>query len=163
MDYTTEELNSLAVDIQPFIDNLYIGNLCGALNETLLKKHDIKCVIHLFEDSNLFEDDPDKHSYVFQIEDDPFQELSDYFQMFDLILDISQIDHVLIHCQHGSSRTGAFTLYYLIKHKKMSYQEALEYAKNIRAGIKPNPGFVAQLKSLSSRLGREFKQPLEHS
>jgi len=158
-NYTTEEINSLAVDIQPFIDNIYVGNMCGAFDQDLLKKYRIDCSIHLMDDPDLFEDDPDQGSYVFSIDDDPFTELAGYFQIFDLILDSCQGDKVLIHCQHGSSRTGAFAIYYLIQHKKMSYDEAFKYAKSIRAGINPNVGFRAQLKALSNSLGRDLIQP----
>jgi len=131
------------MDIQFFFDNIYIGNMCGALDEKALRRNRIKVILHLM-DHNFKKIDGIKQ-YTLDIEDSKKQNLLNSFVIFDKIIKISQNVNIFIHCQNGVSITGAFAVYYLIKHKSIRYDDALRISKNIRECIDPNSGFKNQL------------------
>lgn len=53
---------------------------------------------------------------------------------------------VFVHCNAGISRSASVVIAYLMRKESMNYQQAFMHLKNIRPVIKPNPGFVQQLK-----------------
>ena len=50
------------------------------------------------------------------------------------------------HCAAGVSRSASILIAYLMREKKMKYQEAHDFVKSKRSIIIPNSGFVQQLK-----------------
>ena len=69
------------------------------------------------------------------------------------IIEKEREDHgVLIHCQHGVSRSASFAIAYTIKKKGISFDEAKQFVKSKRQGIDPNDGFVEQLKMFEKSL-----------
>ena len=55
---------------------------------------------------------------------------------------------VLVHCNAGVSRSAAVAIYYVMKFKKFSYDEAYSSVKTKRESIRPNDGFITQLKQM---------------
>jgi dual specificity phosphatase 12 len=53
---------------------------------------------------------------------------------------------VLVHCVQGISRSGAVIIAYMMRKRKMSYETALDLARQYRAVIVPNSGFADQLR-----------------
>lgn len=51
-----------------------------------------------------------------------------------------------MHCQLGQSRSGAIIVAYVMRKESLSYDEALAKVKKGRSVVKPNPGFMRQLK-----------------
>lgn len=54
--------------------------------------------------------------------------------------------NIFIHCAAGVSRSASFTIAYLMRKNKMSFDEAYKYVKDRRKIIRPNSYFVEQLK-----------------
>ncbi|XP_022918670.1 serine/threonine/tyrosine-interacting protein-like [Onthophagus taurus] len=52
---------------------------------------------------------------------------------------------VLVHGNNGNSRSAALVLAYIMEKFGLTYREAYAYAKDRRACIKPNDGFISQL------------------
>ena len=52
-------------------------------------------------------------------------------------------------CTAGISRSATIVISYLMKFKKLKYEEAFDITKKARVYIKPNPGFERTLKALS--------------
>ncbi|KAL8425069.1 hypothetical protein Efla_001458 [Eimeria flavescens] len=65
--------------------------------------------------------------------------------------------NVLIHCNHGVSRSVAFVCSYLIRFEGMSCDEALAFVRRRNPLAKPNDGFRDQLKQLHERVLRESR------
>ena len=66
---------------------------------------------------------------------------------------------VLLHCDAGSSRSGATLVAYLIHRLKQPAGECLAMAQRTRVAVSPNEGFWAQLLSWERRSqnqGRRF-------
>ena len=48
---------------------------------------------------------------------------------------------ILLHCAAGVSRSASFTIAFLMKENKLSYEDAKEFVKSKRKCILPNTGF----------------------
>ena len=83
--------------------------------------------------------------------DIPETNIISYFpQCFEVLDDaVKSGGCVLVHCKAGVSRAAAVVIGYLIRQNDMDYQQAFDFVKSKRPSIKPNPGFVAQLKEYS--------------
>ncbi|KAL8433230.1 hypothetical protein ACSSS7_004015 [Eimeria intestinalis] len=68
-----------------------------------------------------------------------------------------QDGNVLIHCNHGVSRSVAFVCSYLIRFEGMSCDEALAFVRKRNPLAKPNDGFRNQLKQLHERVLKESR------
>ena len=55
---------------------------------------------------------------------------------------------VLVHCNAGISRSASVVIGYLISHHDLSYEEAFQLVQASKPSIRPNEGFVKQLKQL---------------
>lgn len=65
--------------------------------------------------------------------------------------------NVLVHCNHGVSRSVAFICSYLIKYEGMSSDEALAFVRQRNPLAKPNESFRDQLKRLSEQVMKESR------
>ncbi|KAK8743046.1 hypothetical protein OTU49_001501 [Cherax quadricarinatus] len=59
---------------------------------------------------------------------------------------------VLVHCNAGVSRSASIVIAYLMRHYSMSFDEAFRFVKSKRSFIRPNPGFLEQLKEYETKL-----------
>ncbi|KAJ1348516.1 hypothetical protein KIN20_003830 [Parelaphostrongylus tenuis] len=59
---------------------------------------------------------------------------------------------VLVHCNAGISRSATFVISYLMIRHSMSLQCALETVKRVRPKVRPNCGFMEQLKCFEKTL-----------
>ncbi|KAK6034874.1 dual specificity phosphatase, catalytic domain protein [Cooperia oncophora] len=59
---------------------------------------------------------------------------------------------VLVHCNAGISRAATFVISYLMVYHGMSLELALETVKKARPKVRPNMGFMKQLKSFEESL-----------
>ncbi|KAL7880586.1 hypothetical protein SRHO_G00028400 [Serrasalmus rhombeus] len=78
----------------------------------------------------------------------PETRLTSYFpQCFEFIDQAREQDGVvLIHCNAGVSRSASIAIGYLMARHKMPFEEAFNAVKSARPSIRPNPGFLIQLK-----------------
>lgn len=63
-------------------------------------------------------------------------------------LSIERGENILVHCNAGVSRSVSVIIGYLIIENKKTYDEAYDLVKSARPCVKPNDGFVRQLKIL---------------
>ena len=59
---------------------------------------------------------------------------------------------VLVHCNAGVSRAASIVMAYLMRHYGMSFVEAFRFVKSKRAFVRPNEGFVQQLREYENVL-----------
>lgn len=140
-------LLSLSDPITQIDDNVFIGNLVGAIDKKLLDSKNIKNIVHVFED------DLDSYNFnniSFKINDDINENIEKYLIDFKEFLN-KCLGNIFVHCQHGSSRSGSFIIYYLMIKYNLSFENALFFAKFKRNGICPNEGFVKSLKKLKNK------------
>ena len=82
------------------------------------------------------------------IEDNPFDDILLALEGICVWVDnaLASSPNVLVHCVQGISRSGAVIVAYLMRQQAIDYESALELARESRAMIMPNSGFVDQLR-----------------
>lgn len=55
---------------------------------------------------------------------------------------------ILVHCNAGVSRSASVCIAYLMLHRKMDFTAAFSHVKSKRECIRPNDGFLKQLKQM---------------
>lgn len=59
-----------------------------------------------------------------------------------------QSGRILVHCNAGVSRSASVCIAYLMSHRKMDFTDAYAHVKSKRECIRPNDGFLKQLKQM---------------
>lgn len=81
------------------------------------------------------------------------ENLSSYFQeCFNFIDEGIATGGILVHCHAGISRSPTIIIGYLMARKRMTLEEAFHFVKQKKAIIKPNHGFLEQLKDLEENM-----------
>ncbi|KAK6166320.1 hypothetical protein SNE40_023045 [Patella caerulea] len=139
------------------LPGLIIGSQDVAHNAELLEKHSVTHVLNAasFVD-NIFSD---KLTYKnFNIYDRPETDITVYFDEAHTFIEKGRKSGcVLVHCNAGVSRAATLVISYLMKFNKMNFQEAYDYLKEKRPAIRPNDGFVHQLKQYEIHLKEHTK------
>ncbi|KAL3269683.1 hypothetical protein HHI36_008743, partial [Cryptolaemus montrouzieri] len=60
---------------------------------------------------------------------------------------VMKCENILVHCNAGVSRSASIVIGYLILEQKFDYVDAFDYVHSIRPCIKPNEGFLKQLRN----------------
>ncbi|EMD33015.1 hypothetical protein CERSUDRAFT_126495 [Gelatoporia subvermispora B] len=132
---------------------LYIGSLQAALDPALLAAHHIDAVVRVMPDGPLIIDDARTPTDVLAIEipDSTMVDLRPHLVGAVRFIDERRRhgQNVLVHCQHGISRSASIVLAYLIRALGVSYSTAITFLRSKRACVKPNAGFVAALQEWS--------------
>lgn len=61
-------------------------------------------------------------------------------------------NRVLVHCAQGMSRSVTLVIMYLMKSRKIGYEEAFIIVKTYRESASPNVGFIDQLRNLENEI-----------
>ncbi|XP_072543446.1 dual specificity protein phosphatase 19b [Salminus brasiliensis] len=142
-------VQDLRLDLQvgavtPF---LLLSSQDAASDVDTLKKFKVTHVLNVaYGVENAF---PELFSYkTVTMLDLPETQLTSYFpQCFEFIDQAREQDGVvLVHCNAGVSRSASVAIGYLMARQKMPFEEAFDRVKSARPSIRPNPGFLIQLK-----------------
>jgi len=121
------------------IDNLYLGSAFNAACFYTLTNNDIKVVINMTKEISQYF--PDDFTYLnYQLSDNNVHTIYEYLdEVFDKIKFYQRTvkGNILIHCFMGASRSACVVIYYLMKTKNMSFDEALEFIKTKRSIVNP--------------------------
>lgn len=63
---------------------------------------------------------------------------------------------VLVHCQHGVSRSITLVLAYLMQTEHLTLTQAFSFVRALRASIEPNPSFLGELRALEESIFGEI-------
>ncbi|PKY39951.1 crystal Structrue of A mitogen-activated protein kinase Phosphatase, Skrp1, partial [Rhizophagus irregularis] len=82
------------------------------------------------------------------ITDDPSSNISKHFhECIDFIENAKSTNgRVYVHCLAGISRSTSIVIAYLMNSQKIHYNQAFNLVKEKRPNVKPNQGFVEQLR-----------------
>ena len=91
-------------------------------------------------------------------EDSAEQSLTSHLEKsFDFIADAnndSTPHNVLVHCAQGVSRSSSVIIYFLMRHRAMSFEQALRHVQHTRPIAKPNASFETQLRTIERELNK---------
>jgi len=140
--------------ILPF---LYLGSQQDAHNKQLLLDHHIHYEVNVstncpkpdfIEDSNFFR---------LPVNDSYGEKLLPYFVKATQFIDQVRESNgcVLVHCLAGISRSPTVAIAYVMRHLKMTFDDAFRYVKSKRTTISPNFNFLGQLLEYERQLRAE--------
>jgi hypothetical protein len=136
-------------------DRIYLGNAFNARNYYSLKNYNIGLIV------NCTKEIPDNFGNEFEYINIPLNDIlieNVSVHLEKCIDDIHNYLHnnpkknVLVHCFMGASRSATFVIAYLIKYKKMSLNDAMEYVIKKRPIVNLNISFYRQLFELENTL-----------
>eukprot|EP01126_Amoeba_proteus_P014363 TRINITY_DN16295_c0_g1_i17.p1 TRINITY_DN16295_c0_g1~~TRINITY_DN16295_c0_g1_i17.p1 ORF type:complete len:104 (-),score=12.16 TRINITY_DN16295_c0_g1_i17:43-354(-) len=83
-----------------------------------------------------------------EIMDLPEITITHYFQDCFSFIDTArqQFKGCLVHCNAGVSRSATVCIAYVMARKKMTFQDAYSIVKSVKPDVRPNEGFIVQLK-----------------
>jgi Dual specificity phosphatase, catalytic domain len=138
------------------LDNLWLGSITSSCNREALHENKIETIISAILGSTAsfpFDFNYDR-AKLRDVQDEDI--LCDIKRLLPIIHnEINNERGVLIHCIHGKSRSTTIVAAYLIKYKNMTTDEALEFIKNKRSQIDPNPGYIRQLREFEDEIRDE--------
>ena len=136
------------------IPHLFLGSIGSASNLKQLQNFKITHIICCAKGiQNFF---PDNFKYLnINLLDSQTEPIKKHFEESNKFIDdaIQNKGNVLIHCHAGISRSSAILIAYIMKTQKMSLDKVLELIRAKRDKVKPNDGFIEQLKEYEKELG----------
>lgn len=132
-------------EILPF---LYIGSI-NTVNRQNLCDIGIKNIIIC--GSDCLTTNHDSFNYILlNIFDETNVNISKYFETTNCFIEQARNSgsKILVHCFAGKSRSSSIVMAYLIMKQHMTFDEAYNLIKFKRPIVKPNCGFIKQLKML---------------
>jgi protein-tyrosine phosphatase len=126
----------------------YLGSFSNACDIKELRKNKINYILNCAiecHNKNLPKDIKELHLKIKDIEN---FDLINYFEEANEFINKCKLEGgtLLVHCKLGISRSASFVIAYLIKNNNLSVEKALNFVKQKRNQIKPNEGFMSQLK-----------------
>ena len=130
--------------IDHIIDNIYLGDFRTADDINILKEYNITHIINCaFNLPNRF---PNEITYKrLDLRDEPNQPIIEKLEEAYEFIKENKDKNIFIHCVFGKSRSGSVVIFYIMKEKKLNFQDAKNYVKNIRNIVEPNSGFELEL------------------
>lgn len=130
------------------IPGLYLSSQDPAVCSDILKKYDIKHILSI--GVNISEKFHDIQYHNCDLLDLPESNVIPPIKKCIDIIHTNRKENVLVHCNAGVSRSAAIVIAYLIIIMRLSYDDAYNKVKAVRSCIRPNDGFVKQLRSIEN-------------
>ena len=130
--------------IDHIIDNIYLGDFGTADDINILKEYNITHIINCaFNLPNRF---PNEITYKrLDLRDEPNQPIIEKLEEAYEFIKENKDKNIFVHCVFGKSRSSSVVIFYIMKEKKLNFQEAKNFVKNIRNIVEPNSGFELEL------------------
>lgn len=129
---------------------LFIGPLEAALTDAAaLADAGVTHIVSVLAGAESVAVDPRFERLLVSAEDDPGWDLKCHWPRVCAFVDaaLASGGGCLVHCDAGSSRSGATVVAYLVHRTKRPVGECLVLVQRARSCVAPNPGFQAQLLS----------------
>jgi len=137
--------------ILPF---LYLGSQVDAMNQEVLKNHNITYILNVSTSCPKPDFIKDSHFLRIPVNDNYSDKLLPYFKEAIHFLDKVRESSgcALVHCLGGISRSATVAIAYIMQNMKMTSDDAYRYVKGKRSTISPNFNFLGQLLEYEKQL-----------
>ena len=130
--------------IDHIMDNIYLGDFRTADNIDILKEHNITHIINCA--FNLPNKYPEQITYKrLELRDETDQPIIEKLEEAYQFIKENKDKNIFVHCVFGKSRSASVVIFYIMKEKKLNFNEAKNFVKNIRQIVEPNSGFENEL------------------
>lgn len=143
------------------IDGLWLGSICSCSNSDQLKYYGISTIITVaIGITPLY---PHDFEYMYIPLLDTNENILPIFEQYLPLIHarLLQNQKILIHCIVGASRSASIVIAYLMKYHNFDLSTALQWAKNKRPLVNPNPFYLQQLQLFESSLHRSGHLPIK--
>lgn len=137
-----DTLSSILANPTHIVDNIYLGSAFNAASYNILNDLNIKVIINAT--SEISEYYPDEFIYLrYKLYDDNKNSIEQYLETaYKNIIYYQNNEeyknkNILIHCFVGASRSATIVIYYLMKSKNYTFDEALNYVRQKRPIVNP--------------------------
>jgi len=134
--------------IANIIPGLYLSSQDPAVCSDILKKYEIQHILSV--GVNISEKFRDIQYHYCHLLDLPESNIIPSIKKCIDIIHTNRKENILVHCNAGVSRSAAIVIAYLMIVMKLSYDDAYSKVKTARSCIRPNDGFVKQLRSIEN-------------
>ncbi|CAK9823135.1 Dual specificity protein phosphatase 19 [Anthophora retusa] len=138
--------NKPDLQIACVISGLFLSSQDPIVNKELLEQYEIRHILSVGIDAPVKFDNI-KYYYC-DLLDLPESDLLVAVKKCVTTIHKNRDENILVHCNAGVSRSSAIVISYLMALENIPYDDAYNKVKMIRNCIKPNEGFVKQLKAL---------------
>lgn len=127
---------------------LYLGNYKHSSDNKELKKLKINYILNCAIECHNYNLPKKVKELHLKVKDIDTFEILYYFDIANEFINKCKLmgGICLVHCKLGVSRSTTFVIAYLMKYANLTTDEAFEFVKNKRSSIKPNDGFMRQLR-----------------
>lgn len=139
--------NKPDLQVARIIPGVFLSSQDPVVNKELLQQYEIRHVLSVGIDAPI-KFDSIKYYYC-DLLDLPESDLFAAVKKCIRIIHENRDENILVHCNAGVSRSSAIVISYLMALENIQYDDAYNRVKMIRNCIKPNEGFVQQLRTLS--------------
>ncbi|CAE1157466.1 DUSP [Acanthosepion pharaonis] len=133
---------------------LYLGSQRDAMSQDIIQVNGISYILNVTTTCKQPPFIQESHFLRIPINDNYFDKMLPYFhdafQFLDKVREANGC--VLIHCLAGISRSPTLAIAYVMRHLKMSSDDAYRYVKDKRPTISPNFNFLGQLLEYEKQL-----------
>ena len=155
--YSTQKYVDKVFEANQIIDNLWLGGIPSAVcDRESLQKRNIELVILAVYGSIAM------YPFDFKYLRSNLKDVDDEDILHEIKRLIPEIHKyitnnkgVLVSCVKGRSRSSSVVIAYLIKYKDMTIEEAIYFIINKRSQIKPNDGYMKQLKIFEEEVKKD--------
>lgn len=154
----------VSMDVSEILPHLYLGAKAVSEDWDALTELGIRNIINCTTEPRSHFADRGVNYFQVSVEDDPNANIEPFFiSCADFVERARESQSkVLVHCTMGMSRSSTVVVAYLMQHEKMCLRDAMALAKERRAMVSPNSGFMRQLCELEKKLFGEITVSLEH-
>lgn len=136
------------LQIASIIPGLYLSSQDPVVCKAILKKYEIRHILSI--GINISEKYDNIHYHMCDLLDLPESNILPSIKKCVNIIHANLKENILVHCNAGVSRSPSIIIAYLMIIIKLSYDEAYNTVKRARNCIRPNDGFVKQLRSIEN-------------
>lgn len=138
---------------------LLLGDCNSAVDNHFLKPHKIKTILTFGTDAFPENKNKDINYKLYNVLDNKTQKILDIVdEVYTQIEQSRSEGGVLLHCYTGISRSPSFAIAYLMRKRKLTYDEAKKFLLKQRAFIHPSDNFHRQLQQYEKILQRRREE-----
>ncbi|XP_066586215.1 dual specificity protein phosphatase 19 [Prorops nasuta] len=132
------------LNISCILPGLFLSSQDPATTIDILKQYNIHHILSIGVDLDIKFNGIQYYKY--DLLDLPESDLLPSMKSCIEIINNCRKENILVHCNAGVSRSPSLIILYLMVLEKIPYEEAFEKVKSTRKYIRPNDGFVRQMK-----------------
>ncbi|XP_076288454.1 dual specificity protein phosphatase 19 [Lasioglossum baleicum] len=138
--------NKPDLQVAQIIPGLFLSSQDPIVNIDILQTHNIHSVLSVGIDAPI-KFDGIKYYYC-DLLDLPETDVTASIGKCRKIIDENRNENILVHCNAGVSRSPTIVISYLMVSEGLFFDDAYCKVKKVRDRIKPNEGFIKQLRTL---------------